>query len=56
MRTKAFIKDGAKYYDHRLTQIEKGNLLDNLNGLSNSVAEKQNASSIGKDTKLLSIL
>lgn len=50
------VKDGAKYYDHRLTQIEKGNLLDNLNGLSNSVAEKQNASSIGKDTKLLSIL
>ena len=50
------VKDGAKYYDHRLTQIEKGNLLDNLNGLSNSVAEKQNASFIGKDTKLHSIL
>ena len=51
------VKNGSKYYDHRLTQIEKGTLIESLNGLSNSVAENQNASiSIGKDTKLLSLL
>ena len=51
------VKDGSRYYDHRLTEIEKGTLLDNLNGLSNSVAEMQNtSSSVGKDTKLISIL
>lgn len=51
------VKGDSKYYDHRLTQIEKGTLIDNLNGLSNSVAENQNAhDSISKDSKLLSIL
>ena len=51
------VKGDNKYYDLRLTQIEKGKLIDNLNGLSNSVAENQNAdSSAGKDTKLISIL
>lgn len=32
------VKNGKTYYDHRLTQIEKGSLQDSLNGLSNSVA------------------
>lgn len=50
------VKNGKTYYDHRLTKIEKGSLLDNLNGLSNSVAEKQQTSFTGKDSKLLSIL
>ena len=51
------VKGDSKYYDHRLTQIEKGTLIDNLNGLSDSVAENQNASvSMGKDSKLVSIL
>ena len=51
------VKNGSKYYDHRLTQIEKGTLIESLNGLSNSVASNQNASvSIGKDTKLISLL
>lgn len=51
------VKGNNKYYDHRLTEIEKGNLIDNLNGMAKSVAENQNASlSVGKDTKLLSIL
>lgn len=51
------VKGDNKYYDHRLTEIEKGTLIDNLNGLSNSVAENQNANiSYGKDTKLQSIL
>lgn len=35
------VKNGKSYYDHRLTQIEKGSLLNSLNGLSNSVAEEQ---------------
>lgn len=51
------VKGDVKYYDHRLTQIEKGTLIDNLNGMANSVVENQNADiSVGKDTKLLSIL
>ena len=50
------VKGDSKYYDHRLTQIEKGTLIDNLNGLSNSVAEHQKASLIGKDSKLSAIL
>ena len=51
------VKGDKKYYDHRLTQIEKGALIDNLNGLSNSVAENQNADvSIGKDTRLHELL
>ena len=50
------VKNDKTYYDHRLTKIEKGSLLDSLNGLSNSVAEKQQTSFTGKDSKLLSIL
>lgn len=51
------VKGDSKYYDHRLTQIEKGTLINNLNAMANHVAEKQNADvSINKDTKLLSIL
>ena len=50
------VKGDSKFYDHRLTQIEKGTLIDNLNGLSNSVAENQNTSLTGKDSKLISIL
>lgn len=50
------VKGDSKYYDHRLTEIEKGALINNLNGLSNSVAENQNSLSDIKDTKLLSIL
>ena len=50
------VKNGKTYYDHRLTQIEKGSLLDRLNGLSNSVADEQQTSFIGKDMKLSSIL
>jgi len=51
------VKNGSKYYDHRLTQIEKGKLINSLNGLSNSVAANQNAPiSVGKDTKLHALL
>jgi len=41
-------KNGSSYYDHRLTQIEKGKLISSLNRLSNSVAENE-ASPISED-------
>lgn len=51
------VKDGKRYYDHRLTQIEKGALIDNLNRLSNSVAENQDSPVSGiKDKRLVSVL
>lgn len=51
------VKGDSKYYDHRLTQIEKGNLIDNLNSLSNAVAENSSfLVSDSKDTKLIEIL
>lgn len=34
-------KGDSKYYDHELTQIEKGNLISNLNLLAKQVAENQ---------------
>ena len=51
------VKGDSKYYDHHLSEIEKGTLIENLNGLSNSVALNQNSSVSGiKDKRLLSIL
>lgn len=50
------VRGDNKYYDHRLIEIEKGSLIDNLNGLSNSVAENQRTSFDVKDSKLVSIL
>ena len=51
------VKGDNKYYDHRLSQIEKGTLIDNLNGMAKSVAINQTSPISGiKDTKLLSIL
>ena len=35
--------NGNRYYDHKLTQIEKGTLIDGLYRLSNSVAENQDS-------------
>lgn len=61
-------ENGNKYYDHALTEIEKGTLIDNLNG-TNPVADNQNANGFistgaepdpsvtdSKDTKLRTIL
>ena len=61
-------ENGNKYYDHGLTEIEKGTLIDNLNG-TNPVADNQNANGFistgaepdpsvtgSKDTKLRTIL
>lgn len=50
------VKGNKKYYDHRLTEIEKGKLLNNLNGLSNTVADQQPTLSGIKDTTLIRIL
>ena len=51
------VKGDSKYYDHRLTEIEKGSLIDNLNSLSNAVAENSNSPvSVSKDTKLIELL
>jgi len=49
--------DGSLYYDHGLTQIEKGALINSLPSLSRPVsAENQNSLDGVKDKKLLEIL
>ena len=50
------VKNGVRYYDHQLTQIEKGRLIDSLNELPNPVANNQASKIDRKDTKLSSIL
>ena len=51
------VKNGRRYYDHELTQIEKGELIDSLNGIAKPVAENNAPLSSGyKDKRLLSIL
>ena len=49
--------NGNRYYDHKLTQIEKGRLLDSLSGIT-TPGFNQETSPVSdvKDTKLLSIL
>lgn len=50
------VKGASKYYDHALTEIEKGNLIDNIDALSTTFDNNKDALSFHKDTKLLSIL
>ena len=63
------VKGGSKYYDHALTEIEKGSLLDNIDALSTTFDAKETSKGFGstpgtnpttlaisKDSKLLSIL
>lgn len=50
------VKGENRYYDHRLTQIEKGKLLDSLNGLSDSETVKEAPSNERKGTTLESLL
>lgn len=38
------VKNGHSYYDHRLSHIEKGKLIDSLNAFSNGVAENESPS------------
>ena len=58
------VKSGKKYYDHALTEIEKGKLLDRINDQADKkgftttgdAPLQSYALSIGEDSKLLSIL
>ena len=50
------VKNGQSYYDHALTKIEKGNLLNLTNGVKADVSEKETAISDVKDKRLLSLL
>lgn len=54
------VKQGKRYYDHRLTQIEKSRLIDYINQPTSGFTTEGNASlppyAVGKDTKLISIL
>ena len=51
------VKQGKKYYDHALTEIEKGNLIEEIaNGFTTTVDAPVPSSAVSKDTKLLSIL
>ena len=49
--------NGNRYYDHKLTQIEKGKLLDSLSGIT-TPGFNQETSPVSdvKDKRLLSIL
>ena len=49
-------KDGTRYYDHKLTKIEKGNLLDSLVGTTPGFNQTDSLNSENKDTVLISIL
>lgn len=49
-------RDGVRYYDHSLTQIEKGKLLDEVNGITNPARQKESSLSGIKDKRLVSIL
>ncbi len=49
-------KNGKTYYDHELTQIEKGTIIESLNGTTTSVAKNDNAFSEYKDNRLFSLL
>ena len=50
------VKGASKYYDHALTEIEKGKLIDNIDALSTTFDNNKLAFPEVKDTKLLSIL
>ena len=49
--------DGSRYYDHKLTQIEKGKLIDSLSRTSPArISQEVSLSSASKDKRLSSIL
>ncbi len=49
------VKNGEIYYDHALTQIEKGKLLESIDPIKSGFANKE-LNSNSKDTRLFSIL
>ncbi|MBO5030262.1 MAG: N-6 DNA methylase [Muribaculaceae bacterium] len=50
------VKNGQSYYDHRLSKIEKGKLINSLNNFSNEVAENKLPETGYKGTTLESLL
>ena len=48
--------NGNRYYDHALTQIEKGKLLEELDRITSPSSQQENPLSEVKDKRLLSIL
>lgn len=50
------VKDGKYYYDHYLTEIEKGNLIEIANGFTPTGDAPIPSYTVGKDTRLFSIL
>lgn len=48
--------NGNRYYDHKLTEIEKSKLLDELDRITSPSSQEENALSAIKDKRLLSIL
>jgi len=45
-------ENGNKYYDHKLSRIEKGKLLDSLSGITTpGFNQKESLSSVGKDIR-----
>ena len=48
--------NGERYYDHKLSHIEKGKLLDSLSAIANHGFNQAASDFGGKDTKLISIL
>ncbi|MDE6493061.1 MAG: hypothetical protein K2L50_00565 [Bacteroidales bacterium] len=52
----AIDRDGNRYYDHALTQIEKGNLLNEVDRITSPSRQEANSLSDIKDKRLLSIL
>lgn len=49
-------RDGNRYYDHALTQIEKGNLLNEVDRITSPSRQEVSSLSLFKDKRLLSIL
>lgn len=52
----AIDNNGNRYYDHKLTEIEKGKLLDELDRITNPSSQENSTLSRYKDTRLFSIL
>ena len=50
------VKDGKYYYDHNLTEIEKGNLIEIANGFTPTGDAPVPSYTEGKDKRLLSLL
>jgi len=48
--------NGHRYYDHKLTSIEKGKLLNELDRITNPSSQENSAFTVYKDKRLISIL